>query len=69
MVGHAVALAKQLGTSLRVASFGVRNATMYPPEVGLTAEDSVLDSWSGQAAAGAAAAGRRGDHRRRRAVR
>lgn len=50
MVGHAVALAKQIGTSVRVASFGVRNATMYPPEVGLTAEDSVLDSWSDQAA-------------------
>jgi nucleotide-binding universal stress UspA family protein len=50
VVAHAVALAKQLGTALRVASFGVRNATMYPPEVGLTAEDSVLDSWSGQAA-------------------
>jgi nucleotide-binding universal stress UspA family protein len=50
MVGHAVALAKQLGTSLRVASFGVRNATMYPPEVGVTAEDSVLESWAAQAA-------------------
>jgi nucleotide-binding universal stress UspA family protein len=51
VVGHAVALAKQLGTALRVASFGVRNATMYPPEVGLTAEDSVLDSWAAQATA------------------
>lgn len=50
MVGTAAALAKQLGTALRVASFGVRNPTMYPPEVGLTAEDSVLDSWTGQAA-------------------
>ena len=36
---------------LRVASFGVRGATMYPPEVGLSAEDSVLDSWREQAAA------------------
>ena len=50
MVAHAVALAKQLGTTVRVASFGVRNATMYPPEVGVTAEDSVLDSWAAQAA-------------------
>jgi nucleotide-binding universal stress UspA family protein len=50
MVAHAVAMAKQLGTSIRVASFGVRNATMYPPEVGVTAEDSVLDSWAAQAA-------------------
>jgi nucleotide-binding universal stress UspA family protein len=50
VVGHAVELAKQLGTPMRVASFGVRNATMYPPEVGLTAEDPVLDSWATQAA-------------------
>ena len=48
---------------LRVASFGVRGATMYPPEVGLTAEDSVLDSWAEQAARGPAPAGRRRDHR------
>lgn len=50
MVGHAAELAKVLGTPLRVASFGVRHATMYPPEVGVTAEDSVLDSWATQAA-------------------
>jgi nucleotide-binding universal stress UspA family protein len=50
MVAQAVTLAKQLGISIRVASFGVRNATMYPPEVGVTAEDSVLDSWATQAA-------------------
>ncbi len=49
-VAHAVELAKVLGTPLRVASFGVRHATMYPPEVGVTAEDSVLDSWATQAA-------------------
>ena len=49
-VARAVELAKQLGVPMRVASFGVRNATMYPPEVGLTAEDSVLDSWADQAA-------------------
>lgn len=50
VVAQAVTLAKQLGTSIRLASFGVRNATMYPPEVGVTAEDSVLDSWATQAA-------------------
>jgi nucleotide-binding universal stress UspA family protein len=49
-VARAVELAKQLGAPMRVASFGVRHATMYPPEVGLTAEDSVLDSWADQAA-------------------
>ncbi len=49
-VAQAAELAKVLGTPLRVASFGVRHATMYPPEVGVTAEDSVLDSWATQAA-------------------
>ena len=49
-VSQAAELAKLMGTPLRVASFGVRHATMYPPEVGLTAEDSVLDSWATQAA-------------------
>ena len=49
-VAHAAEMAKQLGVPMRVASFGVRNARMYPPEVGLTAEDSVLDSWADQAA-------------------
>ena len=51
VVARAAELAKQLDAPLRVASFGVRNATMYPPEVGLTAEDSVLDSWAAQATA------------------
>ena len=51
VVARAGELAEQLGAPLRVASFGVRNATMYPPEVGLTAEDSVLDSWAAQAIA------------------
>jgi nucleotide-binding universal stress UspA family protein len=50
VVAHAVSFAHRLGTPTRVASFGVRGATMYPPEVGLSAEDSVLDSWREQAA-------------------
>ncbi|MEU6699165.1 universal stress protein [Pseudonocardia sp. NPDC046786] len=49
-VAAAAGLAARLGTPLRVASFGVRNATMYPPEVGLHAEDSILESWADQAA-------------------
>jgi nucleotide-binding universal stress UspA family protein len=49
VVEHAVSFARSLGTPARVASFGVRGATMYPPEVGLSAEDSVLDSWREQA--------------------
>jgi nucleotide-binding universal stress UspA family protein len=39
------ALADRFGVPLRLASFGVRGATMYPPLGGITAEDSVLDSW------------------------
>ena len=49
VVAQAVSFARSLGTPARVASFGVRGATMYPPEVGLSAEDSVLDSWREQA--------------------
>ena len=49
VVAQAVAFARSLGTPTRVASFGVRGGTMYPPEVGLSAEDSVLDSWREQA--------------------
>ena len=43
------ALAKQLGVPLRVITFAVRGRTMYPPEVGLHAEDSVLAAWEAQA--------------------
>ena len=49
VVARVAALAKRFGVGLRVASFGVRGATMYPPTAGLSAEDSVLDSWTGQA--------------------
>ncbi|SBS75910.1 conserved hypothetical protein [uncultured Mycobacterium sp.] len=30
---------------LRVITFAVRGRTMYPPEVGLHAEDSILAAW------------------------
>lgn len=50
VVSRVAALTARLGVGLRVASFGVRGKTMYPPEVGLSAEDSVLESWSTQAA-------------------
>ena len=49
VVGRVHALAERFGVPLRVASFGVRGATMYPPVGGITAEDSVLDSWSAEA--------------------
>jgi nucleotide-binding universal stress UspA family protein len=51
VVGRVHALAERFGVPLRVASFGVRGATMYPPVSGITAEDSVLDSWTEQAEA------------------
>lgn len=49
VVGRVWSLAERFGVPLRVASFGVRGATMYPPVSGITAEDSVLASWSEQA--------------------
>lgn len=49
VVEQAVQFARRLHIPTRVASFGVRGATMFPPEVGLSAEDSVLDSWLEQA--------------------
>ena len=43
-------LAKRLGVPLRVITFAVRGRTMYPPEVGLHAEDTILAAWETQAA-------------------
>ena len=43
-------LAKGLGVPLRVITFAVRGRTMYPPEVGLHAEDTILAAWETQAA-------------------
>lgn len=51
VVEQAVTIGRRLNVPTRVASFGIRGATMYPPEVGLSAEDSVLDSWLEQASA------------------
>ncbi len=39
----------RVGARLRIATFAVRGRTMYPPEVGLGAEDMVLSAWSEQA--------------------
>lgn len=50
VVARVAELTARLGVGLRVASFGVRGKTMYPPGVGLSVEDSVLESWSTQAA-------------------
>jgi nucleotide-binding universal stress UspA family protein len=49
VVGRVVALTKRLGVPMRVVTFAVRGRTMYPPEVGLHAEDSILEAWAAQA--------------------
>lgn len=49
VVGRVATLAEQLGVPMRVITFAVRGRTMYPPEVGLHAEDSLLASWASQA--------------------
>lgn len=42
-------LAIRLEVPLRVITFAVRGRTMYPPEVGLHAEDSILAAWEASA--------------------
>jgi nucleotide-binding universal stress UspA family protein len=41
--------AQRLGLPVRVITFAVRGKTMYPPEVGVDAEDSILEAWASQA--------------------
>lgn len=50
VVRRVASLAQRLGVPLRVITFAVRGRTMYPPEVGLHAEDSILAAWESQAA-------------------
>jgi nucleotide-binding universal stress UspA family protein len=50
VVGRVTALARRLDVPLRIITFAVRGRTMYPPEVGLHAEDSILAAWESQAA-------------------
>ncbi|MCV7089557.1 universal stress protein [Mycobacterium interjectum] len=38
--------ARRFGVPLRVITFAVRGKTMYPPEVGLDAEDQILEAWA-----------------------
>jgi len=46
VVERVATLAAQLGVPMRVITFAVRGRTMYPPEVGLHAEDTILQSWA-----------------------
>jgi nucleotide-binding universal stress UspA family protein len=49
VVERVAAVAERLGVPMRVITFAVRGRTMYPPEVGLRAEDSILESWASNA--------------------
>jgi nucleotide-binding universal stress UspA family protein len=40
---------ERFGLPMRVITFAVRGKTMYPPEVGLDAEDDILEAWAAQA--------------------
>jgi nucleotide-binding universal stress UspA family protein len=42
------ALAERLDVKMRVVSYAIRGRTMFPPEVGLHAEDSLLAEWAKQ---------------------
>ncbi len=41
--------AERFGVPVRVITFAVRGKTMYPPEVGLDVEDSILEAWASHA--------------------
>jgi len=49
MVRRCVEFGARLAVPLRVITFAVRGKTMYPPEVGIDAEDSILQAWASQA--------------------
>ncbi len=49
VVRRIATLAERLEVPMRVITFAVRGRTMYPPEVGLHAEDSILAAWESQA--------------------
>ncbi len=48
VVERLAALTATLQVPLRVVSYAIRGRTMFPPEVGLHAEDSLLDAWASQ---------------------
>jgi nucleotide-binding universal stress UspA family protein len=49
VVERVAALGERLNVPMRVVTFAVRGRTMYPPEVGLRAEDSILEALATQA--------------------
>jgi nucleotide-binding universal stress UspA family protein len=48
VVERVAALTAQLDVKMRVVSYAIRGRTMFPPEVGLHAEDSLLQEWAQQ---------------------
>lgn len=46
VVTRVAALAARLEVPMRVVTFAVRGRTMYPPQIGLHAEDSILSEWA-----------------------
>jgi nucleotide-binding universal stress UspA family protein len=49
VVRRCVESAERFGVPLRVLTFAVRGKTMYPSEVGLDVEDSIMEAWAAQA--------------------
>lgn len=49
VVRQVAELARRLDTPMRVVTFAVRGRNMYPPTVGLHAEDAILQEWVKQA--------------------
>ena len=48
VVERVVALAERLDVPMRVVTFAVRGRTMYPPQIGLRVEDSILEATAGR---------------------
>jgi nucleotide-binding universal stress UspA family protein len=46
VVHRVIELAKRFDVPMRVVTFAVRGRTMFPPEVGLHAEDTILATWA-----------------------
>ena len=51
VVRRCLEFGERTGVPVRVITFAVRGKTMYPPGVGLDAEDSILQAWASQAGA------------------
>jgi nucleotide-binding universal stress UspA family protein len=48
VVERVAALTAQLDVKMRVVTYAIRGRTMFPPEAGLHAEDSLLEAWAQQ---------------------